>query len=142
MKRFNLRFIFDSTIIFVMIIFVLFMSSCSNDITKDQTVGTIVSLLFIGVIILMAMYMASRLGADPRGIELVAERPVHDRRIALKEWKYIKHKMTFNKRLSGYVDFDTNNKFEFYDSDPKIDGISAMEVTIEEVKEYINNFGM
>ena len=43
-------------------------------------------------------------------------------------------------RTEGYID-EVNGKVQFFDRDPCINGVHAYKVTIDEVKEYIRNYG-
>jgi hypothetical protein len=49
-------------------------------------------------------------------------------------------KMNKHNRQFGFVDFDSNGKIEFYDSDPFIDGVHAMGVDLDIVKNIINSY--
>lgn len=54
------------------------------------------------------------------------------------EWEQILDVMFFYRRNEGYVDV-VDGKLRFFDSDPKINGVGACKVTIEEVQDYINS---
>ena len=61
-------------------------------------------------------------------------------RITKLDWKQILDVMLFYNRKEGYVD-EVDGKLLFFDSDPKINGIGACHVTIEEVEENIKSYG-
>ena len=60
--------------------------------------------------------------------------------ISKKDWEYVLEKMNKYKREFGFVDFDSNGKIEFYDSDPVFAGVHAMPVSKKHVKEIIESF--
>ena len=60
-------------------------------------------------------------------------------KVTLLDWEQILDVMLFYHRTEGYVD-EINGKLQFFDSDPKINGVGACHVTIEEVKDYIKSF--
>jgi hypothetical protein len=60
--------------------------------------------------------------------------------IEKKDWEYVLEKMNKYNRQFGFVDFDSNGKIEFYDSDPFIDGVHAMGVDLDIVKNIINSY--
>lgn len=53
-------------------------------------------------------------------------------KVSQLEWEQIRQIMLFYGRKDGYVDV-VNGKLQFFDSDPKIDGVGACYVTIEDV---------
>lgn len=57
--------------------------------------------------------------------------------ITVSDWERIYSQMVRYNRSEGFVDF-VGDKLTFFDSDPKIDGVSACFVTLEDVKEYAN----
>ena len=54
-------------------------------------------------------------------------------------WEQILDVMLFYHRSEGYVD-EIDGKLQFFDADPRINGIGACHVTIEEVKDYIKSY--
>lgn len=52
------------------------------------------------------------------------------------QWQNVLRTMEFYKRNSGYVDL-VNTKLTFFDSDPCLNDVSGMYVTIEQVKKII-----
>lgn len=60
-------------------------------------------------------------------------------KIPLSAWEQVLDIMLFYHRKEGYVD-EVDGKLQFFDNDPKINGVGACHVTIEEVKEYIKSF--
>ena len=60
-------------------------------------------------------------------------------KIPLSAWEQILDVMLFYHRTEGYVD-EVNGKLQFFDSDPKLNGVGACHVTIEEVREYIASY--
>nr|UWG82497.1 MAG: hypothetical protein [Bacteriophage sp.]DAG98788.1 MAG TPA: Proteasome subunit alpha type-1 [Herelleviridae sp.] len=60
--------------------------------------------------------------------------------VSLLEWEQILDVMLFYHRTEGYID-EVNGKVQFFDRDPCINGVHAYKVTIDEVKEYIRNYG-
>ena len=63
-----------------------------------------------------------------------------DRVIGLNEWKNILTIVGFYNRNEGYVDFDAEGKFCFFDNDPCLNGVNALYVTREQVMEIIENY--
>ena len=60
--------------------------------------------------------------------------------ISKKDWEYVLKKMNKYNRKFGFVDFDSNGKIEFYDSDPFIGGVHAMLINKEHVKEIVESY--
>lgn len=60
--------------------------------------------------------------------------------IALSDWQRVLAKMDFYRRKDGYVDFDRDGVFTFFDTDPQIDGVSACYVTREDVVNNIKEY--
>lgn len=60
--------------------------------------------------------------------------------IEKKEWENVLNIMKKNNRKIGYVDFDSNGKMQFYDSDPFIDGVHAMPVDVKSIQEIIDSY--
>ena len=60
--------------------------------------------------------------------------------ISKKDWEYVLEKMNKYNRQFGFVDFDSNGKIEFYDSDPFIGGIHAMPVDKKRVEEIVKSY--
>lgn len=60
--------------------------------------------------------------------------------ISKKDWEYVLEKMNKYKREFGFVDFDSNGKIEFYDSDPVFEGVQAMPVSKKHIKEIVESF--
>lgn len=61
------------------------------------------------------------------------------RKVTKNDLQYVLDIMIFYNRKEGYMDF-IDNKLMFFDSDPKINGIGACHITLNEIKEYINTF--
>lgn len=57
-----------------------------------------------------------------------------------KDWERVLQIMNKYNRINGYVDYDSNGKMEFYDSDPFIDGVHAMSVDKKSIEEIINSY--
>jgi hypothetical protein len=57
-----------------------------------------------------------------------------------KDWEYVLEKMNKYNRQFGFVDFDSNGKIEFYDSDPVFGGVHAMPVVKKRIEEIIKNY--
>ena len=57
-----------------------------------------------------------------------------------KDWEYVLEKMNKYNRQFGFVDFDSNGKIEFYDSDPFIGGVHAMPVDKKSIAEIIKSY--
>lgn len=57
--------------------------------------------------------------------------------ITKEEWEAIYNEMVRYNRKEGFVDF-INDKLTFFDSDPKINGVSACFVTLSDVSEWKN----
>lgn len=55
--------------------------------------------------------------------------------ITCSEWERVYNQMIRYRRKSGFVDL-VDDKLTFFDSDPKINGVSACFVTIEDVREW------
>jgi hypothetical protein len=57
-----------------------------------------------------------------------------------KDWKHVIDVMTKYNRQSGFIDvIEDNNgkpKLEFFDSDPKLNNVGAVFVTLEDVKRF------
>ena len=60
--------------------------------------------------------------------------------ISKKDWEYVLEKMNKSNREFGFVDFDSNGKIEFYDSDPVFAGVHAMYLSKKHVKEIVESF--
>lgn len=60
--------------------------------------------------------------------------------IEKQDWEYVLSVMKKNNRKFGFVDFDSNGKMEFYDSDPYIDGVHSMPITLKNIEEIINYY--
>jgi hypothetical protein len=57
-----------------------------------------------------------------------------------KDWENILNIMNKNNRQFGFVDYNSNGKIEFYDSDPFIDGVHAMPVDKKRIEEIIKDY--
>lgn len=60
--------------------------------------------------------------------------------ISKKDWEYVLEKMNKYNRQFGFVDFDSNGKIEFYDSDPVFAGVHAMPVDKKRIEEIIKSY--
>lgn len=63
--------------------------------------------------------------------------------ITKKDWESVKAIMEQYNRDSGFVDVVTkggNPKLTFFDSDPKINNVSALYVTKEDVDSYVSAY--
>ena len=60
--------------------------------------------------------------------------------IEKKDWERVLQIMNKHNRINGYVDYDTNGKMQFYDSDPFIGGVHAMPVSKKHIKEIVESF--
>jgi len=60
------------------------------------------------------------------------------RTITKKDWQNVLNTMHQYNRYSGYVDFTREGLFRFFDTDPRINGVRACSVTIEDVKHYLD----
>ena len=60
--------------------------------------------------------------------------------IKKEDWEYVLKKMNKHSRQYGFVDFDSNGKIEFYDSDPFIGGVHAMPVDKKSIAEIIKSY--
>lgn len=60
-----------------------------------------------------------------------------DRVIGKDEWEEVLRVMLRYNRRGGYVD-EVNGRLRFFDGDPKINGVSAFYVTIDDVQDIIN----
>jgi hypothetical protein len=68
----------------------------------------------------------------------IEEKPL--KTISKKDWEYVLEKMNKYNREFGFVDFDSNGKIEFYDSDPFIGGLHAMPVDKKSIAEIIKSY--
>lgn len=57
-----------------------------------------------------------------------------------KDWENILNIMNKNNRQFGFVDYNSNGKIEFYDSDPFIDGVHGMPVDKKRIEEIIKDY--
>ena len=60
--------------------------------------------------------------------------------IEKKEWERILQVMNRYNRLEGFVDFDSNGKMQFYDSDPFINQAHAMPVDLKNIQKIIDSY--
>ena len=60
--------------------------------------------------------------------------------IEKSDWERVLNVMIRNKRKNGFVDYDSNGKMHFYDSDPFIGGVHAMSVDKKSIEEIVNNY--
>lgn len=69
---------------------------------------------------------------------------MEDYEVKKQDWEHIRRVMDFNKRKFGCIDVVTQEngkrKLEFFDNDPKSNGVSALMVSREQVEEYYNQF--
>jgi len=56
------------------------------------------------------------------------------------DWERVLKIMNQYNRINGYVDYDSNGKMQFYDSDPFIRGVHAMPVDKKSIEEIINSY--
>jgi hypothetical protein len=70
---------------------------------------------------------------------VVKENEMESQKIKKQDWENVLRIMLKYSRQNGYVDL-VGGSFLFFDSDPKIDGVGACFVTIENVKSYINSY--
>jgi len=59
------------------------------------------------------------------------------KKVTSKDWQNVLEIMDFDKRMSGYVDYNNDGELRFFYTNPKINGNSAFFVTKEDVLEYI-----
>lgn len=59
--------------------------------------------------------------------------------VALEELRRLRNTMVQNKRIDGYMD-RVGDKLVFFDSDPKIDGVGACPVSIDDVDMWIETY--
>lgn len=71
--------------------------------------------------------------------EMMTMKDVHLSEVCLLEWEQMLEIMEFYNRNEGYVD-KINGKLEFFDEDPHINGVGALKVTKDEVKQHIKDF--
>lgn len=60
------------------------------------------------------------------------------KKVMPNDWQRVLDKMDFYKRQNGFVDYNDAGELCFFDSNPKINGVSAFYVTREDVLTYIN----
>lgn len=60
--------------------------------------------------------------------------------IEKSDWERVLQIMNKYNRTYGYVDYDSNGKMQFYDSDPFIGGVHAMRVDKDSVQEIIDSY--
>jgi hypothetical protein len=60
--------------------------------------------------------------------------------ISKEDWECVLEKMNKNNRQFGFVDFDSNGKIEFYDSDPVFAGVHAMPVDKKRIEEIVKSY--
>lgn len=60
--------------------------------------------------------------------------------IEKKDWERVLQIMNQYNRINGYVDYDSNGKMQFYDSDPFIGGVHAMSVDVKSIQEIIDSY--
>lgn len=60
--------------------------------------------------------------------------------IEKKDWERVLQIMNQHNRINGFVDYDSNGKMQFYDSDPFIGGVHAMPVDKKSVQEIIDSY--
>jgi hypothetical protein len=60
--------------------------------------------------------------------------------IEKRDWERVLQIMNQYNRINGYVDYDSNGKMQFYDSDPFIGGVHAMPVDKKSIEEIINSY--
>ena len=60
--------------------------------------------------------------------------------ISKEDWEKVLGIMNRNNLRFGYVDFDSNGKIEFYDSDPFFGGVHAMPVDKKRIEEIVKSY--
>ena len=60
--------------------------------------------------------------------------------IEKSDWERILKTMNRYARVGGFVDYDSNGKIQFYDSDPFINGVHAMSVDLKVVTDIIDSY--
>jgi hypothetical protein len=60
--------------------------------------------------------------------------------IEKKDWERVLQIMNKHNRINGFVDYNSNGKMQFYDSDPFIGGVHAMPVDKKSVQEIIDSY--